>query len=94
MAIASQILQSLVPVLATATLLGGTSINRTAIILKNPSTNATTFFIGSGTVTATGATQDLPVEPGETVAFDCTKGMKVYAIAAAPGESVNIIEVG
>ena len=94
MAISGTIIQSLVPVLGTATKLGGTAINRINLLMKNVSTNTKTFYIGSSTVTTSGATQGIPLEPGETLSIDATSKNNIYAIASASGESLNIIEVG
>lgn len=87
------ILQQQVSVTSTATKFPTTPLaNRRSIMLQNVSLGA--IFLGSSTVTATGATTGILVPANSFVDIDVGPAVDVYAVKVGAGSlSMNILEV-
>lgn len=85
------VLQQAITVGTTAVLLPATALTgRLNLIIQNSGTK--TIFVGSSTVTNTGATKGIYIEKGGFVSLDVAASVAVYAVAAAAGGEVTILE--
>lgn len=86
------LLQQVITVAATATALPTTGLtDRVNLLIKNPA-GGSTIYVGSSTVTASGAAQGIPIAAGEAISLEVRQGVTVYAIVAAATQDVNILE--
>lgn len=85
------VLQQALPVGITAVLLPTVALaGRTSLMIQNTGTK--TVFIGSTTVTSTGATKGIFLEKGGFLSIDASATCAVYAVATAVGGEVTILE--
>lgn len=86
------LLQSQVSVAATATALPTTALsNRRSILVQN--TGSANIFVGSSTVTATGATTGILVPKGGDITLEAGPAVVVYAITATGTVTANVLEM-
>lgn len=86
------LLQQVVSVSTTAVILPTTArIGRQDIIIQNLDSSIN-IWVGSSTVTSTGATRGLRIGPGQMIGFTLGQGCPVYAIATSGTVDVAILE--
>lgn len=85
-------LQQVVSVQNTATALPTAALaGRRQIMLQNVSNSP--VYVGSATVTTSGATQGIKVGPGDTLSLDLGQAVPIYAIATANNKDVVALEL-
>ena len=67
-----------------------TGVRRALINIRNNDASKT-VYIGDGTVTASGATQGLPIPAATTQAFEFTAGTTISVIASGASTSVSFL---
>lgn len=79
-----------VPTLAAEAVADGSKIINTGIIIKAPSTNTSTVYIGAeGVLSADG----FPLGPGASLTLDVRDPSKVFCIATVAGQKLRILGV-
>lgn len=87
----ASMLQQQVSVANTATLLPATPLaNRRSILIQN--TGSVSFWVGSATVTASGATAGIEVPKGGHIELECGPAVSVYGITASGTCNANVLE--
>lgn len=86
------VLQQRVVIGATAVAIPTTALaGRTRVMVQNAASNP--VWVGSATVTTSGATMGIKVEKGGTLALEAGEDVELYAIAAGAGNDVVVIEL-
>jgi hypothetical protein len=90
----STILQQVVTVGTTAVALPTTALaNRESIMIQNIGTNSRDIYIGSATVTSSGATRGILIGKGGFVTLDAGPNLAVYGIASGAGGEAAVLQM-
>lgn len=86
-------LQQQISVATTATLLPATALsNRKSLMIQNVGSKS--IWVGSATVTASGATTGIEVPKGGFMEFEVGPAVSMYAIASGSAVVANVFEMG
>lgn len=91
--VANALTQGAVTCATTATRVGTNGIAKVQLIVKNPTGAANTAYVGGATVTASGATQGLPLAAGQEVeSLGLSPSEAVFCIAVSTPVVLNFYE--
>jgi hypothetical protein len=90
----STVLQQVVTVGTTAVALPSTALaNRESMMIQNLGTNNRDIYVGSATVTSSGATRGPVIGKGGFMTLDVGPNVAVYGIASGAGGEVAVLEM-